>query len=292
MHTDAALINTYIDAAINEDNTDPHGLLPPGDHSSLACMPAAVQGKARLICKAQGVLAGVELAQMICQRIDAHLQVQVVLPDGSAIQPGMEAFYVTGEVKSILKAERLLLNYMQRMSGIATHTAQFVEAVKGTGATILDTRKTTPNMRYFEKWAVRIGGGRNHRYGLYDMIMLKDNHIDYCGGIAKAIGAVARYQQERGLSLPVEVETRTLQDVAEVLRVKQVQRIMFDNFSPALMQQAVQMVNGEFETEASGGITLATVRSYAETGVNFISVGALTHSSASLDLSLKAMPAA
>jgi nicotinate-nucleotide pyrophosphorylase (carboxylating) len=204
------------------------------------------------------------------------------------IRKGDVAFKIHGEVKSILRAERLILNFMQRMSGIATHTSKFVEKVKGTNAKILDTRKTTPNLRYLEKWAVRMGGGHNHRFGLYDMIMLKDNHIDFCGGIEKAILAVKDYQQKNKLNLPVEIETRDINDVEEVLRVGNVTRIMFDNFTPEKMKHAVHLVNKKYETEASGGITIDTVRSFAETGVNFISVGALTHSSVALDLSLKA----
>ena len=278
----------FIDEALAEDIVDFEGKIPTGDHSSLACIPESKDGRAQLLCKAEGVLAGVELAEIICQRVDANLKFEKILNDGARIKKGDVAFKIYGEVKSILRAERLLLNFMQRMSGIATHTSKFVEAVQHTNAKILDTRKTTPNLRYFEKWAVRIGGGHNHRFGLYDMIMLKDNHIDFCGGIEKAILAVKDYQQKNNLTLLVEVETRNLKDVEEVLRVGEVTLIMFDNFSPELMKQGVQLVNKKFETEASGGITLDTVRSFAETGVDFISVGALTHSSASLDLSLKA----
>lgn len=281
-------IEKYIDDALAEDIVDYHGKITTGDHSSLACITRPTNGKAKLLCKAEGVLAGVQLAEIICQRTDANLRFKKLLHDGSRIKPGDIAFTLSGEVKSILRAERVLLNFMQRMSGIATHTAKFVEAVKVTGAKILDTRKTTPNFRYFEKWAVRIGGGNNHRYGLYDMIMLKDNHIDFCGGIAKAIMAVKEYQLQNKLNLPVEIETRTLKDVEDVLQTGNVSRIMFDNFSAATMYEAVRMVNNKYETEASGGITLSNVNSFAATGVNFISVGALTHSSVSLDLSLKA----
>jgi nicotinate-nucleotide pyrophosphorylase (carboxylating) len=241
-----------------------------------------------LLCKADGILAGIELAELICKRVDTGLKFEKILSDATHIRKGDIAFKIHGEVKSILRAERLILNFMQRMSGIATHTSKFVEKVKGTNAKILDTRKTTPNLRYFEKWAVRIGGGHNHRFGLYDMIMLKDNHIDFCGGIEKAILAVKDYQQKNKLNLPVEIETRDINDVEEVLRVGNVTRIMFDNFTPEKMKHAVHLVNKKYETEASGGITLDTVRSFAETGVNFISVGALTHSSVALDLSLKA----
>lgn len=278
----------YIDDALAEDIVDPQGKIATGDHTSLACITQPTTGKAKLLCKAEGILAGVELAEIICQRTDATLSFEKLLSDGSSIKTGDVAFIISGEVKSILRAERVLLNFMQRMSGIATHTAQFVKAVKGTEAKILDTRKTTPNFRYFEKWAVRIGGGNNHRNGLYDMIMLKDNHIDFCGGIEKAIKAVKEYQLKNNLNLPVEIETRTLKDVEQVLQTGNITRIMFDNFSVQTMREAVKLVNNKYETEASGGVTLSTVRSFAETGVNFVSVGALTHSSVSLDLSLKA----
>ncbi len=281
-------LEKFIDEALAEDIVDFEGKIPTGDHSSLACIHGKKEGRAKLLCKAEGILAGVELAEFICNRVDADLKFEKILEDGTSIKRGNIAFIIYGEVKSILRSERLVLNFMQRMSGIATHTSQFVEAVKGTDAKILDTRKTTPNLRYFEKWAVRIGGGHNHRFGLYDMIMLKDNHIDFCGGIEKAILAVQDYQRKNNLDLPVELETRNLKDVEEVLRVGNINRIMFDNFTPELMKQAVRLVNKQYETEASGGITLETVRTFAETGVDFISVGALTHSSISLDLSLKA----
>lgn len=277
-----------IDQALNEDIVDYNGLIPTGDHSSLSCITAPQSGSARLICKAEGILAGVELAEEIARRVDETLVFEKKLSDGAVIKHGDIAFLVHGEVKSILRAERVILNFMQRMSGIATNTAKYVALAKGTHARILDTRKTTPALRYFEKWAVRIGGGHNHRFGLYDMIMLKDNHIDYCGGITKAMEAVNQYQSKLNLRLPVEVETRNLKDVEEALSLQGITRIMFDNFSVELMREAVKIVNGKLETEASGGINLDTVRSYAETGVDFISVGALTHSSTSLDLSLKA----
>lgn len=281
-------IEKFIDQALAEDIVDATGIIVTGDHSSLACIQGNNTGAAQLLCKAEGILAGVELAEIICRRVDTELRFEKILQDGTAIKKGDVAFKIYGEVKSILRAERIILNFMQRMSGIATHASKFVRAVEGTNAKILDTRKTTPNFRYFEKWAVRIGGGHNHRFGLYDMIMLKDNHLDFCGGISKAIEAVKDYQQKNKLNLPVEIETRTLKDVEEVLKTEGVTRIMFDNFTPEIMKQAVQLVNHTFETEASGGITLDTVRSFADTGVDFISVGALTHSSPSLDLSLKA----
>lgn len=281
-------LEKFIDEALAEDIVDYEGKIPTGDHSSLACIPLAKTGSAKLLCKAVGVLAGVELAELICKQVDSSLRFEGILSDGTKISAGDIAFNIHGEVKSILRAERVILNFMQRMSGIATHTSKFVSKVEGTNAKILDTRKTTPNLRYFEKWAVRIGGGYNHRFGLYDMIMLKDNHIDFCGGIEKAIMTVRDYQQQNKLNLPVEIETRNLNDVEEVLRIGHINRIMFDNFTPVLMKQAVNLVNKQIETEASGGITLDTVHSFADTGVDFISVGALTHSSASLDLSLKA----
>ena|ERR1043165_3968756 len=281
-------IEKFIDEALSEDIVDFMGKIPTGDHSSLACIPDDKRDTAKLLCKADGILAGVDLAELVCQRVDETLKFERHMHDGVQMKKGDIAFHVSGDVKSILRVERLVLNFMQRMSGIATHTSQFVTAVEGTGAKILDTRKTTPNLRYFEKWAVRIGGGYNHRFGLYDMIMLKDNHIDFCGGIEKAILAVKDYQQKNKLNLPVEIETRDLNDVEQVLKTGHVTRIMFDNFTPQVMHHAVKLVNKQYETEASGGITLETVLPFAETGVDFISVGALTHSSVSLDLSLKA----
>ncbi len=277
-----------IEEALKEDIVDFNGRIPTGDHTSLACIPYSKEGRAQLLCKAEGILAGVELAEVVFQKVDASLKFEKILSDGHRIKKGDVAFKVYGEVKSILRAERVVLNFMQRMSGIATATDRFVELTDGTKARILDTRKTTPTLRHFEKWAVRIGGGHNHRFGLYDMIMIKDNHIDFCGGIEKAIEAVKKYQQANQLNLQVEIEARTIVDVKTVMRVGSVNRIMFDNFTPELMKEAVQLVNGKYETEASGGINLQTVRSYAETGVDFISVGALTHTFTSLDLSLKA----
>ena len=281
-------VRNIITQALAEDWTDQQGHIPPGDHTSMACIPTPTAGKAQLLCKDKGVIGGIELAALIFKEVDAEIKFEQLLNDGSKIKNGDIAFTVSGEVKSILRAERVVLNFMHRMSGIATHTALFVERVKGTKAKILDTRKTTPALRYFEKWAVRIGGGHNHRYGLFDRIMIKDNHIDFCGGISEAIEAVKNYQKKNKLNLPVEIEARNLHDVNTILEVGEVDRIMFDNFTPDLMKQAVEMVNGKYETEASGGITLETVRSFAETSVDYISVGALTHSSKSLDLSLKA----
>jgi nicotinate-nucleotide pyrophosphorylase (carboxylating) len=285
MNSTAEIIITQ---ALLEDIMDMDGVYAPGDHTSFACMPNDTIGNAQLICKAEGILAGVDLAKMICNEVDRGIIFEKLLNDGTTIKKGDIAFKLNGEVKSLLRAERVVLNFMQRMSGIATNTANFVKAVEGTKATIIDTRKTTPALRYFEKWAVRIGGGQNHRYGLFDMIMLKDNHIDFCGGITKAILAVKDYQQKNNFKLRVEIEARNLKEVEEIISIGHVDRIMFDNFTPELMKQGVGLVNGKYETEASGGITINTVRSFAETGVNFISVGALTHSSSNLDLSLKA----
>ncbi len=281
-------IDRVIEEALAEDIVDFEGRIATGDHTSLACIPTPKDGRAHLLCKAEGVLAGVSLAEQIFKKVDESLTFEKLLADGAHIQKGDIAFRVYGEVKSILRAERVVLNFMQRMSGIATTTSQYVEQIAGTNSRILDTRKTAPTLRYFEKWAVRIGGGLNHRFGLYDMILLKDNHIDFCGGIEKALLAVKNYQQKNGLKLPVEIETRTIEEVAEVLRVSYADRIMFDNFSTEKMKEGVALVNKKIETEASGGITLKTIRAYAETGVDFISVGALTHSYVSLDLSLKA----
>jgi nicotinate-nucleotide pyrophosphorylase (carboxylating) len=281
-------IDKFIEEALAEDITDFEGNIPTGDHTSLACIPYHKDGRAQLLCKADGILAGVELAEIICKKVSPTMQVEHNLPDGSVIKKGDVAFKVFGEVKDILRAERLLLNFMQRMSGIATNTNRYVKAVEGTNTKILDTRKTTPNLRYFEKWAVRIGGGHNHRFGLYDMIMVKDNHIDFCGGIKQAIQAVKEYQQKNNLNLRVEIEARSLDDVQAILDAGNVHRVMFDNFSVEYVRKGVELVAGKIETEISGGITLDTIRPYAEAGADFISVGALTHSSVSLDLSLKA----
>lgn len=283
------LVDKYILLALEEDACDPTGKILVGDHSTLASIPAEKAGSAKLLVKADGVLAGVELAEIICGLVDKDIHFEQKMNDGDSMKKGDIAFFLHGRDRSILTAERIILNCMQRMSGIATTTKQYVDLITGTKAKVLDTRKTTPNFRVFEKMAVRIGGGHNHRFGLYDMIMLKDNHIDFCGGIKKAILAVKNYQEENGLHLPVEVETRSLQDIQEVLETGFATRIMFDNFSVDNTYKAVELVNGKFETESSGGINLNTIKGYAETGVDFISVGALTHSSISLDLSLKAI---
>jgi nicotinate-nucleotide pyrophosphorylase (carboxylating) len=260
-----------------------------GDHTSLSTIPADAKGAARLLVKADGVLAGVEMAQAVTAYFDPAITLRIYLEDGAAVKEGDIAFNLMGPTRSILQVERILLNFMQRMSGIATLTHRFVDAVEGTGCRVLDTRKTTPGLRAIEKWAVRLGGGHNHRMGLYDMIMIKDNHHDFAGGIPKAIQAARAYLASTGKDLPIEVETRDLDEVEQVLATGGVQRIMLDNFTPKLMRQAVERIDRRYETEASGGITLATARSFAETGVDFISVGALTHSVPSLDLSLKAL---
>lgn len=274
-------ISDFITAALLED-------VGPGDYSTLAAVPAGTQNRAQLLIKDSGILAGVELARHIFRQVDPELQLEVLLQDGAPIQPGDVGLRVEGNARSILTAERLALNCMQRMSGIATYTYYLNSLIEGTKAQLLDTRKTTPNFRLPEKWAVAIGGGTNHRFGLYDMVMLKDNHIDYAGGITAAVSATKKYLQENGLSLAIEVETRNLQEVEEALAAGGLKRIMLDNMSPELMKEAVTLINGRCETEASGGITEKTIREVAESGVDFISVGALTHSIKSLDISLKA----
>jgi nicotinate-nucleotide pyrophosphorylase (carboxylating) len=275
-------LDDFIRRALLED-------IGEGDHSSLACIPEDAERKARLLVKESGVLAGVEIALRVFKHVDPSLTVQVYITDGTEVKPGDVAFIVSGKARSILGAERIVLNLMQRMSGIASRTRSVVNTIAGTGAHILDTRKTTPGLRYIEKLAVRIGGGMNHRFGLYDMIMLKDNHIDYAGGIAPAMARVRSYMNARGLHLPVEVEVRNMDELKEALNEVGVTRIMLDNFKPDALREAVKYVDGRVETEASGGITPEDVRSYAETGVTYISMGALTHSVRSLDLSLKAI---
>ncbi len=279
--TDLEVVHQIITNALAEDIGD-------GDHSSLACIPANAIGSARLIVKDSGVLAGVALAEMICKSVDSTLVFEQLIADGTKVTPGEIAFTLHGSARSILAAERTLLNFMQRMSGIATLTAELVGLLKGTKTQLLDTRKTTPGIRFMEKWAVRIGGGVNHRFALYDMIMLKDNHVDFSGGIAQAIQRTQDYLMTTNKSLKVEIEVRNLDELDQVLAIGQVDRIMLDNFSPALLKEAIDKIAGRFETEASGGIVKETLRTYAETGVDYISVGALTHSYKSLDLSLKA----
>ena len=258
-----------------------------GDHSSLACIESSKIGKMKLLAKADGILAGVEVAKEVLAIVDPSIKMQQILHDGEPIHKGDIVFYITGPVQSMLTAERTLLNFMQRMSGIATTTHHYVKMVEGTHTKILDTRKTTPNLRYFEKYAVKIGGAENHRFGLFDMIMLKDNHIDFAGGIEKAIDKTHEYLKTKKLALKIEIETRSIEDVKRVLAHGGVDRIMLDNFTVNDCKTAVQLINGQCEVEASGGITDETLRSYAETGVDFISIGALTHHIKSLDLSLK-----
>lgn len=275
-------LQEFIHTAFKED-------VGEGDHSSLASIPENATSKARLLVKDTGILAGIDLALQIFKHADARLKVEVMLQDGASIKPGDVAFIVSGSSRSILTAERLVLNCMQRMSGIATKTASLVKLIEGTSAHILDTRKTTPNFRLLEKWAVLIGGGYNHRIGLFDMIMLKDNHIDMAGGIKQAIVQTNDYLRATKKKLKIEVETRSLAEVDEVLAIGNIDIIMLDNMDVETMKKAVQMVNGRFKIEASGGITENTIRDVALTGVDYISVGALTHSIKSLDLSLKAI---
>lgn len=258
-----------------------------GDHSSLSCIPADVMGEMKLLVKEDGILCGVDVAREVIRQVDESIRMECFMQDGDPIRKGDIVFVLRGPAVSMLTAERNVLNYMQRMSGIATCTREYVDLVKDTHVTLLDTRKTTPNMRIFEKYAVKVGGASNHRFGLYDMMMLKDNHIDFAGGIEKAIDAANEYQRCKGLNLKIEIETRSLDDVRRVLAHGGVHRIMFDNFSPELIVEGVKLVNHRFETEASGGIVKETLREYALTGVDFISVGAFTHHISSLDLSLK-----
>ncbi len=274
-------VEELIELCIKEDIGD-------GDHTSLCCIPAEEQGRMRLLCKQEGVIAGIEIAQIILQRLDPDMRFEQVLHDGDRVRPGDVAFYVSGRLRSLLQAERILLNIMQRMSGVATQTAFYVKHLEGLHTRILDTRKTTPGMRVLDKMAVKLGGGENHRMGLFDMILLKDNHIDFAGGIRPAIEGAKKYLQERGKNIPIECEVRSLEDIDEVFAAGGVDRIMFDNFTPEQTRRAVEKVAGRCETESSGGITLETMRAYAECGVDFISVGALTHQIRSLDMSLKA----
>lgn len=275
------MIDKIIENALREDIGD-------GDHSSLSCVPENAVGTAKLIVKQEGVLAGVELAVKIFHSFDPELQITVFIKDGEHVKVGDIAFEIKGKSRSILSTERLVLNFMQRMSGIASKTNRIVKLIEGTDAKLLDTRKTTPGIRYMEKWAVRIGGAYNHRFALYDMIMLKDNHIDYAGGVTSAINSANDYLEKTGKELKIEIEVRNRVELDEVLSVGKVDRIMLDNFTPAEISEVLSLIPDSIETEASGGITEETIRSYAETGVNFISVGALTHSFESLDMSLKA----
>jgi nicotinate-nucleotide pyrophosphorylase (carboxylating) len=274
-------LDRFIKSALEEDIGD-------GDHSTLASVPAHIENEAQLIIKDNGIIAGVELAEKIFHAVDANLKVELLVKDGDRVKKGEIGLVVKGKAQSILSAERLVLNCLQRMSGIATFTDNLNSIIADTKAQLLDTRKTTPNFRMMEKWAVYIGGGKNHRFGLFDMIMLKDNHVDFAGSIKKAIEATKDYLQKNNKQLRIEVETRNLSEVKEVLAVEGIDVIMLDNMSPEDMKKAIELINGKYVTEASGGITEDTIREVAETGVDFISVGALTHSIKSLDISLKA----
>lgn len=275
------LEDRLIDLAFAEDIGD-------GDHTTLCCIPENAMGKSHLLIKEDGILAGVELAKRVFAKFDPTMQVEVLINDGTPVKKGDIAMVVTAKVRSLLQTERLMLNIMQRMSGIATMTNKYVERLKGTKTHVLDTRKTTPGLRMLEKQAVKIGGGMNHRIGLFDMILLKDNHIDFCGGITNAITRCHEYLKEKGFDLKIEIEVRNFDELAEAMNCGGINRIMLDNFSVADTKKAVDIVGGKFETESSGGITFDTIRDYAECGVDFISVGALTHSVKGLDMSFKA----
>jgi nicotinate-nucleotide pyrophosphorylase (carboxylating) len=275
-------LRDFILRSLDEDLGD-------GDHSSLACIPAEAYGKAKLLIKEKGILAGIRVASEVFAVADKTLKAEILITDGTPVKPGDIAFYVTGPKQSILKTERLTLNIMQRMSGIATGTNEYVRQLEGLNTEILDTRKTTPGFRFLEKEAVRIGGGINHRMGLYDMIMLKDNHIDYAGGIEQAIRKTNEYRTVNKLNLKIEIEARSVDDIKIIISTGGVDRIMLDNFSVKDTLTAVKLIDGKYETESSGGITLETIRAYAECGVDFISVGALTHHVKSIDMSLKAV---
>ena len=275
------LEDRLIDLAFAEDIGD-------GDHTTLCCIPDTAMGKSHLLIKEDGILAGVEVAKRVFARFDPTMQVEVLIGDGAHVKKVDIAMVVTGKVRSLLQTERLMLNIMQRMSGIATMTAKYVERLKGTKTHVLDTRKTTPGLRMLEKQAVKIGGGMNHRIGLFDMILLKDNHIDFAGGIANAINRCHEYLKEKGLDLKIEIEVRNFDELQQAMDCGGINRIMLDNFSVENTKKAVEMVAGKYETESSGGITFDTIRDYAECGVDFISVGALTHSVKGLDMSFKA----
>ena len=275
------LEDRLIDLAFAEDIGD-------GDHTTLCCIPDTAMGKSHLLIKEDGILAGVEVAKRVFARFDPTMQVDVLIGDGAHVKKGDIAMVVTGKVRSLLQTERLMLNIMQRMSGIATMTAKYVERLKGTKTHVLDTRKTTPGLRMLEKQAVKIGGGMNHRIGLFDMILLKDNHVDFAGGIANAINRCHEYLKEKGLDLKIEIEVRNFDELRQAMECGGINRIMLDNFSVDNTKKAVEMVAGKYETESSGGITFDTIRDYAECGVDFISVGALTHSVKGLDMSFKA----
>lgn len=275
------LEDRLIDLAFAEDIGD-------GDHTTLCCIPDDAMGKSHLLIKEEGILAGVEVAKRVFARFDPTMQVEVLINDGAHVKVGDIAMIVTGKVRSLLQTERLMLNIMQRMSGIATMTNKYVERLKGTHTHVLDTRKTTPGLRMLEKQAVKIGGGMNHRIGLFDMILLKDNHVDFAGGIANAINRCHEYLREKGLDLKIEIEVRNFDELQQAMDCAGINRIMLDNFSVPDTKKAVELIAGRFETESSGGITFDTIRDYAECGVDFISVGALTHSVKGLDMSFKA----
>jgi nicotinate-nucleotide pyrophosphorylase (carboxylating) len=282
MYTVDELNDLLIDLSFSEDIGD-------GDHTTLCCVPEDAMGQSQLLIKEEGILAGIRIAKEVFHRFDPTMEVEVFIEDGTRVKPCDVAMIVTGKVRSLLQTERLMLNIMQRMSGIATMTAKYVEKLEGTGTRVLDTRKTTPGMRMLEKEAVKIGGGTNHRIGLFDMILLKDNHVDFCGGIKNALDRCAQYQKEKGLNLKVEIEVRTFDEIEQVMQHGGADRIMLDNFSVENTKKAVEIINHKFEVESSGGITFDTLRDYAECGVDFISVGALTHSVMGLDMSFKAV---
>ena len=282
MKTKDELIDDLLDLAFAEDIGD-------GDHTTLSTIPADAMGRSKLLIKEKGVLAGVDVAEKVLHKVDPSIKMEVFIHDGSEVNPGDVAFVAEGPVRSLLVAERTMLNIMQRMSGVATMTRKYQDELKGLNTRVLDTRKTTPGMRMLEKEAVRIGGGTNHRIGLFDMILIKDNHEDFAGGIEQAVARAKEYCKANGKEdLKIEVECRSLDDIRKVLEIGGVDRIMFDNFSPELTKEAVKLVDGKVETESSGGITFDTLRAYGETGVDFISVGALTHSVKGLDMSFKA----
>lgn len=275
-------LKKFIENSINED-------IGSGDYTSLATIPGTAKGSMKLLVKQNGIIAGVRVAQEVLLAIDPSIEFSKLIEDGSEIKYGDVVFNIKGNVQSMLKAERLVLNIMQRMSGIATETNRYVKELEGFGTKVIDTRKTTPGMRFLEKEAVRLGGGENHRMGLYDMIMIKDNHIDFAGGIENAIASTVQYLNENRLNLKIEIEARSINDILKIIDYGKVHRIMLDNFNIENTKKAVDIIAGRYETESSGGITLETIRSYAECGVDFISIGALTHQIKSLDLSLKAL---
>lgn len=282
MKTKDELIDDLLNLAFAEDVGD-------GDHTTLSTIPSDAIGKQKLLIKEEGIIAGVDIAKKVLNKVDPELKIEVFIQDGSRVKPGDIAFIVEGRVQSLLVAERTMLNIMQRMSGIATTTRRYQDELEGLHTKVLDTRKTTPGMRMLEKEAVAIGGGINHRIGLFDMILIKDNHIDFAGGIPQAVNAAKQYCAEHGKDLKIEVEARSLDDIKTILDLGGVHRIMFDNFTPELTREAVKLVGGKCQTESSGGITFGNLRAYAEAGVDYISVGALTHSVKGLDMSFKAM---